>query len=92
MRRTRAIRHRPTIPPVAVGGARLEQAEPPAIRIDIDPAISAGYIHDRYDLLVRGRVVSDVPVEEIAIRLDDAVIGRVQYRQVRSGAADQRSG
>ena len=63
---------------------RLEQAEPPAIRIDIDPAISAGYIHDRYDLLVRGRVVSDVPVEEIAIRLDDAVIGRVQF-----GKSDQ---
>ena len=62
----------------------MEQAEPPAIRIDIDPAISAGYIHDRYDLLVRGRVVSDVPVEEIAIRLDDAVIGRVQF-----GKSDQ---
>ena len=62
----------------------MEQAEPPAIRIDIDPAISAGYIHDRYDLLVRGRVVSDVPVEEVAIRLDDAVIGRVQF-----GKSDQ---
>ena len=49
------------------------------IRIDIDPAIIAGYIHDRYDLLVRGRVVSDVPVEEVTVRLDDAVVGRVQY-------------
>jgi hypothetical protein len=74
----------------------LEQAEPPAIRIDIDPAISAGYIHDRYDLLVRGRVVSDVPVEEIAIRLDDAVIGRVQFgksdQAPQTNAADDGTG
>jgi ADP-heptose:LPS heptosyltransferase/GT2 family glycosyltransferase len=62
-------------------GPRTAQASPTAIRIDIDPGISAGYIHDRYDLLVRGRVVSSVPVEEIAIRLDDAIIGRVQYGQ-----------
>ncbi len=58
------------------------QASPPEIRIDIDPGISAGYIHDRYDLLVRGRVVSDVPVEEIVIRLDDAIVGRVQFGQL----------
>ena len=60
---------------------QTEPAAPPPIRIEIDPAISAGYIHDRYDLLVRGRVVSGVPVEEVAVRLDDVVIGRVQYGQ-----------
>ena len=85
--------------PVAVGGADAGSARPErrrAIRIDIDPAISAGYIHDRYDLLVRGRVVSDVPVEEIAIRLDDAVIGRVQFGRSdqvpQTSAADDGTG
>jgi ADP-heptose:LPS heptosyltransferase/GT2 family glycosyltransferase len=52
---------------------------PRAIRIDIDPVITAGFIHDRYDLLVRGRVVSEEPVEEVEIKLDDLVIGRVRY-------------
>ena len=75
---------------------RTEHAAPPAIRIDIDPAISAGYIHDRYDLLVRGRVATGVPVEEIAIRLDDAVIGRVQFGRPdqvpQNSAADDGTG
>ena len=64
-----------------------------SIRIDIDPAVSAGYIHDRYDLLLRGRAVSDVPVEEVVIRLDDAVIGRVRYGrpdQPANGGGGQR--
>ena len=73
-------------PPVGAASGRgrghqTEQDAAPSIRIDIDPAISAWYVYDRYDLTVHGRVVSDVPVEEVAIRLDDAVIGRVQYGQ-----------
>ena len=70
------------MPAVAAASERqTEPAAPPPIRIEIDPAISAGFIHDRYDLLIRGRVVSGVPVEEVAVRLDDVVIGRVQYGQ-----------
>ncbi|MEJ0016680.1 MAG: glycosyltransferase family 9 protein [Acetobacteraceae bacterium] len=61
-------------------------AAPAVIRIEIDPAITAGYIHDRYDLSVRGRAVSSDPVEEIAIRLDGEVAGRVQY-----GHSDQQA-
>ncbi len=52
---------------------------PPQIQVDIDPAISAGFIHDRYDLLIRGRVVSSAPIEEAALLLDGMVVGRVQY-------------
>ena len=75
-----------SVPAVAAASGRrrkrqTEPVAPPPIRIEIDPAVSAGYIHDRYDLLVRGRVVSGVPVEEVAVRLDDVVIGRVQYGQ-----------
>ena len=58
--------------------------------------IRAGFIHDRYDLLIRGRVVSGVPVEEVAVRLDDVVIGRVQYGQsdqvAEAGRADEDGG
>jgi ADP-heptose:LPS heptosyltransferase/GT2 family glycosyltransferase len=52
---------------------------PPQIQIDIDPAITAGLIHDRYDLLIRGRVVASTPIDEAALLLDGAVVGRVQY-------------
>jgi ADP-heptose:LPS heptosyltransferase/GT2 family glycosyltransferase len=67
-------------------GRRTAEPAPPSVQIDIDPAISAGYIHDRYDLLVRGRVVSAVPVEEVAIRVDDVALGRVQYGQPEQSA------
>jgi ADP-heptose:LPS heptosyltransferase/GT2 family glycosyltransferase len=52
---------------------------PPRIRIEIDPAIDGGFIHDRYDLLIRGRVVSNTPIEEAILLLDGAVVGRVRY-------------
>ena len=42
---------------------------PPRIQIDIDPAITAGLIHDRYDLLIRGRVVASTPIDEAALLL-----------------------
>ena len=32
--------------------------------------VSAGFIQDRYDLLVRGRVLSHEPIEEVALHLD----------------------
>ena len=50
-----------------------------AIQFDIDPAITAGFIHDRYDLLIRGRAVAPAALEEVAMTLDGALIGRVQY-------------
>ncbi len=54
------------------------------VRVDIDPMISAGFIFDRFDLLLRGRAVSSTPVEEIALKLDGAVIGRVEFGTVDS--------
>jgi ADP-heptose:LPS heptosyltransferase/GT2 family glycosyltransferase len=49
------------------------------IEVDIDPTVSSGAIFDRFDLLLHGRAVSSTPVEEVALKLDDAVIGRVEY-------------
>jgi ADP-heptose:LPS heptosyltransferase/GT2 family glycosyltransferase len=55
-------------------------AQPAApVSIDIDSAVTAGYILGRYDLVVRGRALSSTPVEEIAVTLGDVVVGRVQF-------------
>ena len=51
----------------------------PSIHIDIDPMVSAGFIHDRYDLLIQGRAVSPVPIEQIEVAVDGALIGRLEY-------------
>src|SRR4051812_48565687 len=57
---------------------------PLRIRVDLDPAIAGGFIHDRYDVQIRGRVVSSVPIEEAVLLLDGMAVGRVRY-----GPADQ---
>ncbi len=56
-----------------------EQTVAAPVTIDIDPVVSAGHIHDRYDLLIRGRAVSALAIEEVTVSLDDEVVGRVQF-------------
>jgi len=51
----------------------------PQIQVDIDPVIAAGIVHDRHDLMIRGRVVASIPIDEASLVVDGAVIGRVQY-------------
>ena len=51
----------------------------PAAFVNIDSSISAGFIHDRYDLLMRGCVVASQPVQQVEMTLDGAVVGRVGY-------------
>ena len=46
---------------------------------DIDPAVTAGFINDRYDLLVRGRVVANQPVESVTLLRDGAVVSYVGF-------------
>src|SRR5579871_2784197 len=55
--------------------ASTEAARP--AQFDIDPAITAGFIHDRYDVVFRGRAVSPIPLQEITLTLDGALVGRV---------------
>ncbi len=64
-----------------------KRARPPLqMRVDIDPAITSGYINDRYDLLIRGRVVSSASVEEVAMLVDGMVVGLVQYGEAERSA------
>ncbi len=69
----------PDADPAQAGRRRKRRTVPPPPSIDVDPAVTAGYIHDRYDLLIRGRAVSSTAVEEVVARLDGAVVGRVLY-------------
>jgi 3'(2'),5'-bisphosphate nucleotidase len=52
---------------------------PPAIAIEVDPGVSAGFIHGRFDMTIKGRVVSASPAEEIALHVDGEVVSIAQY-------------
>ncbi len=71
---------------VLLAGQAPRKSPPLQIQVDIDPAITSGYINDRYDLQIRGRVVSRVAVQEVTMLLDGTVVGLVQYGQADRSA------
>jgi len=59
----------------------------PAIVIEIDPAVTGGYVYDRFDVMVRGRAVSAAPIEEIRLEVDGAVTSTASYGQPERAAS-----
>ena len=59
--------------------AALDIAPPPVIVIEADPSVSGGFLHGRFDVLIRGRVVSVSPAEEITLYVDGAVVAVAVY-------------
>lgn len=53
----------------------------PLTRVNIESPISASYIHDRYDLALRGRVASSQPIEAVELRLSGELVGQMIYGQ-----------
>ncbi len=54
-------------------------AAPPVIVIEVDPAVSGGFIHGRFDVSMRGRVVSASPAEEITLQENGEIVGVAQF-------------
>ena len=54
-------------------------ALPPVIVIEANPAVSGGFLHGRFDVVIRGRVISASPAEEIALHMDGAIVTAAQY-------------
>ncbi len=54
-------------------------APQPGMRLIIDPEVSGGVIHGRFDTLLRGRIHSDDPIEEVVLLADGYEFGRIQY-------------
>ena len=65
--------------------ARILGAAPP-ILIEIDPAVSGGYVENRFDIMIRGRVVSLDPINEVRLEVDHSVNSASFYGQPRRHA------
>ena len=52
---------------------------PPQMLIDIDQSVLGGIIHGRFDLQIRGRVVSPDPIEEVQLLSDGGPVERVLF-------------
>ena len=68
--------------PAAAGiaAAPMMDAPPePAVMIEIDPALDGCPIHNRFDIMIRGRAVSDAPIVEIRLQVGDQVQATAWY-------------
>ncbi len=61
--------------------ARLPAASGPPARVilEIDPNISAWFVSQRYDIEIRGWVVSSSPVESVTLSHNNAMVSQMQY-------------
>ena len=51
----------------------------PPILIEIDQAVTGGQVHDRFDIVLRGRAVSMAPIEEIRLQVGGLVVSTASY-------------
>ncbi|MDR3535508.1 MAG: glycosyltransferase family 9 protein [Acetobacteraceae bacterium] len=75
--------------PTAAGAAiEMPAAQPvkPAILIDIDPNISGGFIHGRFDLIIRGRIAAEEPIEEATLLVGETLVSRTQFGEPERAA------
>ena len=58
----------------------------PVILIEIDPGVSGGFVHGRFDVMIRGRVVSESPIEEVRLQVGDWVTSTASFGQPERAA------
>ncbi|HVC62507.1 MAG TPA: glycosyltransferase family 9 protein [Acetobacteraceae bacterium] len=58
-----------------------DAAAAPQILIQIDPEVSGGFIHGRFDVQIRGRVTSPAVIEDVELETDGVVVARTVFGQ-----------
>src|SRR5947209_8786341 len=51
----------------------------PAMLIELDPAVRGNLIHNRFDIIIRGRAISNVATRNIRLQVGDQVISTAYY-------------
>ena len=79
-------------PPVGAA-SEAEEAPDEFVLIELDPGLSGGFIRNRFDITVSGRVSSDVPLVETRLQVGDRVTSATYYGQPeRPGTANSPGG
>ncbi len=85
-----AVEARPKIAkPRAAGASRLPEpgaAAAPPISIEIDPDVFGGFVHDRFDVQIRGRVASSATIDEVCLEADGEVVARAVFGRPDRGS------
>jgi glycosyltransferase involved in cell wall biosynthesis len=72
--------------PAPAGAPAYPAPAYPAILIEADPEMSGGYVHGRFDIMVRGRAVCDGAIEEIRLEAGGQAVSTASYGQPERAA------
>ncbi|HET6194406.1 MAG TPA: hypothetical protein VFE12_01580, partial [Acetobacteraceae bacterium] len=72
--------------------APVPAPSPPDISIAIDPVVWGGRINGRFDVQIRGRVVSSETIEEVELLADGLLVSRVRFGQPERLTGQSRPG
>ena len=72
--------------------APVPAPSPPDISIAIDPVVWGGRINGRFDVQIRGRVVSSETIEEVELLADELLVSRVRFGQPERLTGQSRPG
>jgi len=67
--------------PQVVEVPEADEPREPVILIEVDPAVTGGFVRNRFDITICGRAISDVPLEETRLQVGDWVTGAAFYGQ-----------
>lgn len=76
-------------------GQEAPNVEPagPAVLIEVDPDLSGGFVFGRFDVMVRGRVVSPATIVEVRLECSGMIVSVASYGQPeRAAFADMPDG
>ncbi len=65
----------------AAAAAAPDDRPAPMILIHVEPTVSGGSMHNRFDVQILGRVASSAAIEDIELRTEGAVIARASFGQ-----------
>ena len=76
-------RVRATVGRTAIASNRVQRHrdDTPPILIELDTETSGGFIHDRFDVQLRGRVAAGLPIEALELFADERAVSRIDYGQ-----------
>ena len=76
----RPVTRKPTEAATATAGSPA-----PMVLIELDPATAGGFIRDRFDIQLRGRVAAAAPVESVEFVVQGDPAGRIDYGRTNRG-------
>ncbi len=77
--------------PTPVAASEVDETPDALVLIELEPGLTGGFIRNRFDITICGRVTSDVPLAETRLQVGDWVTSAAYYSQPERQAGGSSS-